>query len=151
MDQSDTASGDDESFVSIWVGSFGSRTAVDAYTQEQYADDREDGPISPFGGDIGLTSYDHDSAEVNFEPALSDKGETAFSGHSYGDQFGSSAWAEAEKRQVGPFDTTLVLYGYNHSRHPQADRQPQQVRFVGAFRYRVVQSDWFKKFLAENP
>lgn len=115
---------------------FGVQDAVEAYIIEQYDDDRDDEPISPFAADIGLKHYDHDFFETHHEAGLSNKESAAFVGHSYGESFAAEAWAAAEHQNLEEFDTVLLLYGYNHLRYPQATRPPQRVRFVGTFQYR---------------
>src|SRR5262245_48363957 len=95
MEHPEIAFGEDGEFVSVWVGQFASEEAVDAYTAEQYDEDRDDEPISPFAADIGLKFYDHDFMEVHFELGLSGKAAGAFAQHSYGDY--SEAWAAAQR------------------------------------------------------
>jgi len=131
MEHPEIAFGEDGEFVSVWVGQFASEEAVDAYTAEQYDEDRDDEPISPFAADIGLKFYDHDFMEVHFELGLSGKAAGAFAQHSYGDY--SEAWAAAQRVSATEFDTVLLLYGYDHKRYPQRARQPQKVRFIGTY------------------
>jgi hypothetical protein len=129
------AFGEDGLFVSVWVGTLGSKEAVEAYTLEQYEDDREHDPISPFAADIGLRFYDHDFFEVNHASGLSDQGTGAFSVHSYGTSFAAKAWEVVKQIGIDSFDTVFLLYGYNHQRTPQAVRRPKRVNFVGTFPY----------------
>lgn len=111
LDRPDITFGEDGKYVSVWVGNFGSQGAVDSYLVEQYDEDRDEEPISPFTADIGLKFYDHDFIETHFDNDLSKKGACAFSGHSYGDSFAEGAW-EAQKRLApGCFDTVFLLYG----------------------------------------
>jgi hypothetical protein len=140
MDHPEITFGEDGPIVSIWVGTFGSQEAVDAYTAEQYDEDREGEPISPFAGDVGLKSYDHDFMEVHHEPGLSGWGVATFAQHSNGESFAKKAWAAARQQRIGEFDTVFMLYGYDHVRYPQATRHPRRVRFVGTFPYRMDQA-----------
>jgi hypothetical protein len=115
---------------------FGSQEAVDAYIVEQYDEEREHEPISPFAADVGLKFYDHDFIETHHEKSLSSKGTGAFTRHSYGDSFAAAAWAAVGHQNLADFDTVFLLYGYDHLRHPQATRKPRRVGFVGTFPYR---------------
>jgi immunity protein 22 of polymorphic toxin system len=127
--------GEEGPFVSVWVGLFGSREVVEAYTLEQYDDDVDHEPISPFAADVGLRFYDHDFFEVGHEPGLSARGAGAFTLHSYGASFAAKAWGAVERIGNDPFDTVFLLYGYDHHRSPQAARRPRRVTFVGTFPY----------------
>jgi hypothetical protein len=151
MEHPEITFNEDGEVVSIWVGSFGRQEAVDAYTAEQYDEDREDEPLSEFAADIGLKRYDHDFIEVHFEEKLSQKGEAAFAAHhSYGESFAAAASA-AIKESVGEeFDTMLLLYGYDHRRYPQARKLPQRVRFVSTFPYRVEHPEWFQHLMRDE-
>ena len=131
MEHPGIAFGEDGEYVSVWVGTFGSQEAVDAYTAEQY--DRDGEPISPFAADIGLTFYDHDFIEVHHEPGLSALGRAALARHSYGETFADAAAAHLPPGEA--FDTLFLLYGYDHARYPQAERSPHKVRFVGTYPY----------------
>lgn len=148
MNHPELAFGDDGDIVSIWVGSFGTREAVDAYIQEQYDEDRDDEPISPFAADIGLKSYDHDFMEVEYAPGLSNLGVTAFARHSYGQSFGDAAWVAAAAKGIADFDTVLMLHGYDHVRYPQDTHQPMRVRFVGTFPFIKPRDEWFERLCA---
>lgn len=136
LDRPDITFGEDGKYVSVWVGSFGSQQAVDEYLAEQYDDDREDEPISPFAADIGLKSYDHDFVETKFQKDLSKNGDGAFSGHSYGGSFAEEAWEAQKCLGLGHFDAVFLLYGYAHTRYPQAKQRPERVVFVGTFEYK---------------
>jgi len=152
MDHPELAFGEDGDVVSVWVETFGSRDAVDAYTQEQY--DRDDDPISQLASDIGLKFYDHDFLEVEHAPGISRQGVSAFARHSYGQSFGEAASAAAVHGGVVEFDTVFMLFGYDHARYPQAARQPTRVRFVGTFPFRKVFDEWFQRLIAgkfDNP
>lgn len=52
----------------IWVGTFPSQAALDAYFEESYSDTDEDPPISQFAADQGEHFYDHDFMEVKYLP-----------------------------------------------------------------------------------
>ena len=136
MEHPEISFGEDGKVVSVWVGLFGSQQAVDEYIVEQYDDDRDDEPISPFAADISLTFYDHDFIETHHEQGLSRKGVAVFLEHSYGQSFGEETWKAAKSLHVGEFDTVFLLYGYNHACYPQASRQARQVTFIGTFPYR---------------
>ena len=136
MDYPEVTFHEDGLYVSIWVGTFGSQDAVDEYLMEQYEDDRDDEPLSPFAADVGLKFYDHDFIESNHESNLSSKGADAFAQHSYGESFATDAWAATQRRNIDAFDTVFLLYGYNHVRYPQSTRPPRRVSFVGTFPYR---------------
>jgi hypothetical protein len=154
MDHPELAFGEDGDIVSVWVGTFGDQSAVDAYTEEQYDEDREDQPISKFGADIGLKFYDHDFVEVQHYPGLSGLGVSGFARHSYGESFGEAAWQAAASRGLGAFDTVFMLYGYDHVRYPQAERKPERVRFVGTFPFRKTRNEWLERLIAgefDNP
>jgi hypothetical protein len=133
MDHPEITFGEDGDVVSVWVGTFGDQHAVDAYTREQYDEDRDREPISKFGADIGLKFYDHDFLEVEHSRNLSALGASAFARHSYGESFGKAAWEAATRRGLAEFDTVFMLYGYDHVRYPQANRTPDRVKFVGTF------------------
>ena len=82
-----------------------------------------------------MKSYDHDFIETNFENDLSTKGAGAFSAHSYGDSFAREVWEAHKRLDLDRFDTVFLLYGYAHTRYPQAKQRPQRVVFVGMFEY----------------
>ena len=132
MDHPKIAFGEDGDFVSVWIGMFGSPEAVDGYTAEQY--DRDDEPINAFAADIGLRSYNHDVAEVCHQSDLCRLGRAALARHSYGESFADAAAADLGRDEL--FDRLLLLYGYEHTRYPQARRSPRRVRFVGSYPYR---------------
>ncbi|HAY13692.1 MAG TPA: immunity 22 family protein [Fimbriimonadaceae bacterium] len=52
----------------IWVGTFPSQAALDAYFEESYSDTDDDPPISKFAQDQGERFYDHDFMEVKYLP-----------------------------------------------------------------------------------
>jgi hypothetical protein len=139
------AFGDEGDIVSVWVGNFGSEAAVDAYIEEQYGDD--DRPISPFAEDIGLGFYDHDFFEVNHEAGLSARGIGAFAGHSYGESFAGTVCAVAQDAGLTEFDTTFLLYGYDHQKRAPSLPTPQRVRFVGTFPYVPKYDEWFERLI----
>jgi hypothetical protein len=139
MDHPELAFGEDGEFVSVWVGAFGDQHAVDAYTKEQYGEDRDDEPISKFGADIGVKFYDHDFMEVEHCLGLSGLGLPAFARHSWGESFGEAAWRASQG---------LMLYGYDHVRYPQASRKPERVTFVGVFPYTKPRNEWFERLIA---
>jgi hypothetical protein len=147
MDHPEITFNEDGNIVSIWVGSFGTQAAVDVYVAEQYDEDRENESLSEFAGDIGLKHYDHDFIEVRFQPELSRDGPTVFARHSYGESFAPTAWGTVERMRIGPFDTVLLLYGYEHVGYPQAAKQPRRVRFVGTFPYVREESEWLRGLL----
>jgi hypothetical protein len=154
MDHPELAFGEDGDFVSVWVGAFGDQHAVDAYTEEQCDEDRDEEPISKFGADIGLKFYDHDFMEVEHYSGLSGLGVSAFARHSWGESFGEAAWQTAVSPGLGEFDTVFMLYGYDHVRYPQANRKPERVKFVGTFPYTKTRDEWFERLIAgefDNP
>ena len=56
----------------VWLGRFGSERAVEAFFEETYADEEdeggdEDAPISAFAESQGCTFYDHDWLETHFD------------------------------------------------------------------------------------
>jgi hypothetical protein len=136
MEHPEITFGEDGRVVSVWVGQFGGQESVDEYLVEQYDEDRDDEPISPFATDIGLRFYDHDLIETHHEKGLSGKEVGVFANHSYGRSFAALAWEALKRLQVIDFDTMFFLYGYAHARYPQAQRQSQRVQFVGTFPYK---------------
>jgi hypothetical protein len=124
---------DDGDFVSIWVGSFGTEAAAEAFVEPDYSEREEDAPLSAFAVDIGLKCYEDDFRELNFEVGLSGKEAGAFSVHSYGESFAAAAWQAVRLRGIGEFDMVVMLYGYNHAIYPQMAKQPAQVSYVGTF------------------
>ena len=75
----DITFGEDGKYVSVSGWKTGQQEeAVDEYLVEQYDDDRDDEPISPFAADIGLKSYDHDFIETTYGSELSKNEARAF-------------------------------------------------------------------------
>jgi len=125
---------EDGDVVSVWVGSFESRSDLDAYLHPFYSPgpETDDLPLSAFAADIGLPWYDEDFLEADCCPTPICTLASALDGFSYSSSFAAAAVAAVHG--AAPFNTVLLLYGYDHSRCGGAPN-PTRVRFIGAFPY----------------
>ena len=119
--------------VSLWVGQFGSREAVEEYVSLRQ-EDTDGEPVSNIADELGLSAVDiHECLEVRYEPGLWQKGEAAFAGFSWGRLFGPGAIQLASRLGAVPFDTALLVVGYNYLAHAEEGEQCGRVRFIGTF------------------
>ena len=125
---------EDGDVVSVWVGSFESRADLEAYLHPFYSPgpDTDDLPLSAFAADVGLPWYDEDFLEADCCLAPIGDLAAALEGFSYSSSFAAAVAAAVSC--AAPFNTFLLLYGYNHS-SCGATPHPTRVRFLGTFPY----------------
>jgi len=125
---------EDGDVVSIWVGSFESRSDLDAYLHPFYSPgpDTDDLPLSAFAADVGLPWYDEDFLEA--DRFLTPIGDLAaeLEGFSYSSSF--AAAVATAVHGAAPFNTFVLLYGYDHS-CCAGPPNPTRVRFLGTYPY----------------
>lgn len=129
----ETTFNEEGQFASVWLGVLGTREAFDSFLAEQYDDDRDEEPISAFGAEVNLKSYDHDFLESSFHAAVTSA--AAFDGHSYAESFAKAAWLSASELSDRRYDSIFILYGYDHSGRQPLLRTSEHLAFLGTFTY----------------
>jgi len=102
---------EDGDVVSVWVGSFESRSDLDAYLHPFYSPgpETDDLPLSAFAADIGLPWYDEDFLEADCCPAPIGTLASALDGFSYSSSFAAAAVDAVHG--APPFNTVLFFTG----------------------------------------
>jgi Immunity protein 22 len=134
---------EDGNVVSIWGGSFRTEQELDSYVESSYhtEPETEDLPISAFAEDIGLSSYDEDFLESDFNPSWAGDPEKLFEGFSYSTSYWVAAVEAMQRIAPGSIDSLILLFGYDHTRYPQFAKQPARVVFLGSFAYDPLADD----------
>jgi hypothetical protein len=130
-----TAESDPNLFVSLWVGQFHSRQAMEDYRAlgSSDPDDPDAEPTCAFLEDIGLSPGYAELVEAVYEPELWRRGEEAFAALSEGRLFGSGAARLVRELGLVPFDTALLVWGWGHQEDVEPGARAGLVRFVGRF------------------
>lgn len=120
-----------DGFVSIWIGNFSSREALENFLAESISDDYEiTQPINNFSEDIGIGFYDHDFQEADYydEPVSIEK---LLSQFSYIESFIDAVKKESEKDELEKTNTAILLYDYDFRELDMSNSK--FLTFVGAF------------------
>lgn len=128
---------EDGDVVSIWAGSFRTEKALASYVKPFFSGEPEDDdrPISAIAEDIGLSYYDTDFLESHFDSSRPYPPEKMFQGFSYSTSYWKAATEAAQRLTSGPLDSLILLFGYDHARTPQREKQPGKIVFLGSFEY----------------
>ncbi len=126
---------EDGDVVSIWVGLFSDEGEFKKYIEPFYSPgpETDDLPLSSFATDIGLSWYDEDFLEARLLPATECDTGRLVADHSYAESF--LAELVRSRPVVQPVNAVFLLYGYDHTRHPQSEATPKRVIFLGTFPY----------------
>ncbi len=118
--------------VDLWVGTFASKRALNAYLKETHDEDNEDAPISPFARDLGQSFYDHDFMEVGFRTSTKTL-EKLCEGHSFVENFLPQAAAAYQKAGLSQANTLIMVFGKEID-HPQTIRgEGFELHYLGQY------------------
>jgi hypothetical protein len=119
--------------VSIWIGTFASAEAMEAYVRTKYD---EDGMCSPFSRDLGVLYYDHDLLEYSFNNRR--RVRTALAAHSWSTTYLEAATSAAEAMIPGGANATVALFDFAFFPvwRPERPFARGRLKFVGAFDFR---------------
>ncbi|AFH64810.1 immunity 22 family protein [Paenibacillus caseinilyticus] len=123
----------DESRVSLWLGSWSSEEAAQAYVEGSYTEDGDYVP-SPFERDFAFR-YDPDFIELNFKETPAADWESLLQGHSYDEEI-----IPAFMEEIGPlsrsFNTVILVYNLAYdAEHLRSGTAAGELEYIGQAAY----------------
>ena len=119
-----------EMVASVFVGSFGSQRALDAYLSPRYDPQRRELGPCQFMVDAGIGEAD---IEWSFLAGLSEAGRERFVEQFNVPEYAPAAWDAIQRLGSATFDAVISVHAYQHS--APLGTQCGPVRYVGAFRF----------------
>lgn len=117
--------------VDIWVGSFPTETALDAYLEETLSTD-DTVPVSRFAADQHQSFYDHDFIEAGFVPTTDDV--SALIGpSSFADSYCDDAVSACKELGITSANSVILAFGQSIRTPMSVDGDSYNLRYIGRF------------------
>jgi uncharacterized repeat protein (TIGR04138 family) len=135
--------------VSIWVGSFPSIEAADAYFEETFHNDAT--PISQFAEDFGFRGYPSDCLEFHFEEPRPQPIADLLALCSFCESYAEVAGRAAKERGIETAQGLALLFNFDFRQGVEKPQENGLLWFLGAFPFQMeTGTPWLDRLVAQT-